>query len=462
MESQVRDLIEKLEKIRIGVCGVESLSFLHHGAKLTAEMITMLKTDEDVIELAKRLLDGLIPNTEWEREAESLIACEDLDEYMDEMIEERKEMEDLYRLHTNPTQKEIDEGEADHSSDENGPELDHYTVHNELCDELGLSGSWSTLNGFLREVGYPEFKDDYPFELDALIEIWESDLNNDVDQYCLFLSGEMDQGMESNFNGIMSSLLGYCGDNREEYEEDEVDFLEQEQESEAEEDVETFRDMINDSFTYLNTDFITPEELKTMTDLNANVEAMDIEELKEFYDEIEYEIEKQEEREEEQREELMVKVRLIEQDLDEDLHIDVRSENFDEIEDWIEEHKDKLDGKKIHKRPRDYFDEQDILSRCKQNDPNSAIEEIRYEQSKTDLCIDPLTFKRLCQEVVQDFIEREDYDFEPGFYEALQVASEDYLIRHFESANLEALHAGRTHIQSRDMRISEHVTDKKL
>lgn len=475
MDWHISVIIKQLEQIRLGVRKIDALNLPHLGNKMSAEMISLLKTDDDIIKIAQRLLDGVIPGTHWKDDMENLFEVKDLNEHLDEMIEERQEQEDLHRLHTNPTQEEIDEGEADHSSDENGPELDHCRVYNELCDELGLSGTWLTLNEFLRDVGYPTFTEDYPLDVDDLIEVLIEDLYHDVDQYRLFLSGEMDQSIGSPFTTIIGSLLERCGDSRADYkystdadylgfptQEGEAKFFDEEEKLEEEDDVETFRDVIKEAFTYLGDELKLPEEWKSDLNIEEYLKGLDFLELTEFYDEIEDEIEQQNEQLEERLDELRVKVRLIEVHLDDDEQLDIDDMDNYEIEDYIEENKELLEDKKIHKRSRDYFDEQAVLTECGQNDPNAAIEEIRYEQSKTDFCINPTAFKRLCQETVQDFLEREDYDFEPGFYEALQVASEDYLIRHFEAANQEALHAKRTHIQPSDMAISVRVTDKHL
>jgi histone H3/H4 len=91
-------------------------------------------------------------------------------------------------------------------------------------------------------------------------------------------------------------------------------------------------------------------------------------------------------------------------------------------------------------KKRKVFDEVDI-----------PIEEIRVEQSQTDLIIDPRAFKRLTLEIVQDFREG-GYHFEDGALEALQTAAEAHLIQNFEQASARAVKANRTYIGIADMK----------
>lgn len=463
MDRQIEKLIGRLQEVRIGLRKVEHLNLEHGGEKLTAEIIARLRTDQDVIDLAHQLLDGLVPGTDW---AEEFQECsEDLDMHMQEMIEEREEFE-----------RAAEESEESGDGD-NDPVIDRRTMVNELFDELGLSGSWLTLNEFMMEVGYPTFQDDYPFEIDYLIEAFENTLfKEDVDKHRLFLSGEMDQSIDNgDYAGIISTLLGASGDSRKNYKysssreyegfptvEGENTFLAKEAEEEGEDYVENFRALVSEALFYLedDVDVEMPEKWKTIPDLDAHVDAMDLDELEEFYNELEDEIEDQQEYLLERREELMLKVDFIQEQLPEYEWLDDFGLDIGEIEAWVEEHEELLKGRKTYKRPRDYFDEQAVLAECGRNDPNSELEEIRYEQKKTDFCINPTAFKRLCQEVAQDFVELDEYNFEPGFFEALQVASEDYLRQHLEAANLEAIHANRTHIQPKDVQMAKRVANE--
>lgn len=65
--------------------------------------------------------------------------------------------------------------------------------------------------------------------------------------------------------------------------------------------------------------------------------------------------------------------------------------------------------------------------------------EIVTEQHSTDLIIKKRKFDQLCKEIAQDF--KSDLYFEPEALEILQHISEDYMIKTFEKANINAVHA---------------------
>lgn len=59
---------------------------------------------------------------------------------------------------------------------------------------------------------------------------------------------------------------------------------------------------------------------------------------------------------------------------------------------------------------------------------------------------------RLVREIGQDY--KNDLDFTPDAFAALQAAAEDYLVGLFDHANLAAIHAQRTEIHPRDMQFA--------
>ena len=77
--------------------------------------------------------------------------------------------------------------------------------------------------------------------------------------------------------------------------------------------------------------------------------------------------------------------------------------------------------------------------------------EIRKYQRSTDLLIRKLPFQRLVREIAQDF--KEDLRFQGAAILALQEASEAYLVKKFEDANLCAIHAKRVTIMPKDMQL---------
>ena len=68
-----------------------------------------------------------------------------------------------------------------------------------------------------------------------------------------------------------------------------------------------------------------------------------------------------------------------------------------------------------------------------------ALQEIHKYQKSTDLLIRKLPFQRLVQEIAQDF--KHDLRFQAEALNALQEASETYLVSLFEDTNLCAIHA---------------------
>ena len=111
---------------------------------------------------------------------------------------------------------------------------------------------------------------------------------------------------------------------------------------------------------------------------------------------------------------------------------------YDQVEDMherMDEHKEV----ETRKRKRKEFDDED-----------KPIDEIEFEQEQTDFLIYPTYFKRLCQEILQDYMK--DADFDDDAIEILQHVSEDMLLQMFQEVNKDAIHAGRTHINAKDMR----------
>lgn len=84
--------------------------------------------------------------------------------------------------------------------------------------------------------------------------------------------------------------------------------------------------------------------------------------------------------------------------------------------------------------------------------------EIQKEQSTTDLIIPQHQFGLLVREIGQDFMN--DLKFEPEAIEALQHAAENYLVKLFNTTNLLAIHAGRTHIKPSDMALAKRIREQ--
>lgn len=81
-----------------------------------------------------------------------------------------------------------------------------------------------------------------------------------------------------------------------------------------------------------------------------------------------------------------------------------------------------------------------------------ALREIRRFQKSTHLLIRKAPFQRLVREIAQDF--KNDLRFQSSAIEALQEASESYLVTVFEDTNLCTIHAKRVTIHPKDMKLA--------
>jgi len=79
-----------------------------------------------------------------------------------------------------------------------------------------------------------------------------------------------------------------------------------------------------------------------------------------------------------------------------------------------------------------------------------ALRQIRKYQSSTELLIRKLPFQRLVKEVVYKLCTHE-YRFQSTAVLALQEASEDFLVRMFETVNHIAIHSKRQTIMPKDI-----------
>ena len=88
-----------------------------------------------------------------------------------------------------------------------------------------------------------------------------------------------------------------------------------------------------------------------------------------------------------------------------------------------------------------------------------ALREIRKYQKSTELLIRKLPFQRLVREVTQDF--QLDLRFQSHAIQALQEASEAYLVGLFEDTNLCAIHAKRVTILPKDMQLARRIRGER-
>ena len=86
-----------------------------------------------------------------------------------------------------------------------------------------------------------------------------------------------------------------------------------------------------------------------------------------------------------------------------------------------------------------------------------ALREIRKYQKSTQFLIRKLPFQRLVREIMADFSTNTALRITGTALEALQDATEAYLVGVFEDTNLCALHANRVTIQPKDMQLALRI-----
>ncbi|KAM9960090.1 hypothetical protein ACTFIW_009215 [Dictyostelium discoideum] len=88
-----------------------------------------------------------------------------------------------------------------------------------------------------------------------------------------------------------------------------------------------------------------------------------------------------------------------------------------------------------------------------------ALREIRRYQKSSDLLIKKLPFQRLVREIAQEF--KTDLRFQAAAIEALQEATEAYLVGLFEDTNLCAIHAKRVTIMVKDIQLARRIRGER-
>lgn len=91
---------------------------------------------------------------------------------------------------------------------------------------------------------------------------------------------------------------------------------------------------------------------------------------------------------------------------------------------------------------------------------SKVLSEIRKFQRSSDLLIHRLPFARLVKEITLKF--HHSLQWQNIALEALQHASEDFLIGLLEDANLSALHAKRITIMPKDIRLARRIRGHKV
>eukprot|EP00122_Pirum_gemmata_P007670 Pgem_evm1s7048 len=88
----------------------------------------------------------------------------------------------------------------------------------------------------------------------------------------------------------------------------------------------------------------------------------------------------------------------------------------------------------------------------------AALNEIRKYQRSTDLLIRKVPFIRLVREIARKF---SDVRLSHSAVDALQEASEAYLVNLFEDSNLCAIHGKRVTIMMKDMQLARRLRGER-
>ena len=88
-----------------------------------------------------------------------------------------------------------------------------------------------------------------------------------------------------------------------------------------------------------------------------------------------------------------------------------------------------------------------------------ALREIRKYQKSTELLIRKLPFQRLVREIAAEF--KSDLRFQSLAVQALQEASESYMVSLFEDSGLCAIHAKRVTVMVKDMQLARRLRGER-
>ena len=114
--------------------------------------------------------------------------------------------------------------------------------------------------------------------------------------------------------------------------------------------------------------------------------------------------------------------------------------------DWTDEQKRKIHEARMQGR---------LIKPHRYRAGTAALKDIRHFQGSTALLIRKLPFQRLVREIAQDF--KTDLRFQSAAILCLQEATEAYIVRLFDDANLCAIHARRVTIMPKDILLARRI-----
>ena len=90
-----------------------------------------------------------------------------------------------------------------------------------------------------------------------------------------------------------------------------------------------------------------------------------------------------------------------------------------------------------------------------------ALAEIRKYQKSTENLIPKLPFRSLVKEIMRNIMGKESMRIQEIAIEALQEATETYLVRLFDDANLCTLHARRITLMAKDIQLARRIRGER-
>ena len=127
-----------------------------------------------------------------------------------------------------------------------------------------------------------------------------------------------------------------------------------------------------------------------------------------------------------------------------------RTELGHRVLDWTEEQKRKIHEARMQGR---------LIKPHRYRAGTVALKDIRHFQGSTALLIRKLPFQRLVREIAQDY--KTDLRFQSAAILCLQEATEAYLVRLFDDANLCAIHARRVTIMPKDILLARRIRGER-
>ena len=128
-----------------------------------------------------------------------------------------------------------------------------------------------------------------------------------------------------------------------------------------------------------------------------------------------------------------------------------RTELGHRILDWTEEQKRKIHEARMQGR---------LIKPHRYRAGTAALKDIRHFQASTALLIRKLPFQRVVREIAKDY--KTDLRFQSAAVLCLQEATEAYLVRLFDDANLCAIHAGRVTIMPKDIQLARRIRGERV